>query len=471
MAEMAAIPPAAPATPARIRHSLRSKRAIPRRSDSDSQEAHDAHGAQAGTRVPAYVPGQIRVIPAPELLDFEPPRWVIKPFIESGIRGILYGASDIGKTFLCLDLALSIATGRQWCGLRTVRAPVVYICAEGSRSLGRRVRGWLTYHGVPDAAITATFHAIGTPVQIVNAAERAELLTALRAAAPAIPALIVVDTLSWCILGMDENDSGAMTRLIGATALLQRDIADAYAGTDPATLFVHHTGKTKKAIRGAYGLEAASDLLLKLDRKKDSLISLLHSERVKDGPRSYPLAFLNKQVDLGHDDSGDAITTCVAVWAGREVDDPLSVPQQKVVELLTSYSPAYRTWSEVKREAGLTDMALYRALKMLVERNLITHTARKGYKLSLTPLTPAENRHAKDVSSENPSATLSHSLTHPPFLEGGRVSKGVSEGPKKNRKGFGLRSAQQGKPIRLGEPVRFASLSPDDADEDAGREE
>lgn len=401
----------------------------------------------------AFSADGIRVIPVPELLAFEPPAWVVKPFIELGARGIIYGPSDIGKTFLCLDMALSIATGRQWCAFKTLHAPIAYICAEGSRALGRRVQGWLQYHNKTAADITDTFHTIGSPVQLVRESQRDELLKALVVASPTAPALIIVDTLSWCGLGMDENDSGAMTQLIGGAALLQRCIAAEYKSQEPAVLFVHHTGKNKKGIRGAYSLTAASDFVFSYGREKDATLSKLQTERVKDGPRSKPLSFEAVEVTLGIDEDGAAITTCVAIpvgYAGAQPDGP-TPNQAKILAVLAAGTTPVHRYSDIKQKTGIHDGPLCTALKVLTDdKKLVTRCKGGGYRLLLA--TP--NAQISDSSNVHLPLLSSSSLL--PYISldirGGKTREEMEEG----KKGV--------KPIVLGTPVRFAQLADFDHD-------
>jgi hypothetical protein len=46
-----------------------------------------------------------------ELEALPPPTWLINRLIEVGAMGAIYGPTNEGKTFVGLDLALSIATG------------------------------------------------------------------------------------------------------------------------------------------------------------------------------------------------------------------------------------------------------------------------------------------------------------------------------------------------------------------------
>lgn len=73
-------------------------------------------------------------------------RWLGDHFLEEGTVGALIGASGVGKSFLALDFALSVATRIPWHGRNVVKGPVLYIAGEGRYGILRRARGWAIAH-------------------------------------------------------------------------------------------------------------------------------------------------------------------------------------------------------------------------------------------------------------------------------------------------------------------------------------
>lgn len=70
----------------------------------------------------------------PELPEL---RWLVdNVFPEEGLLCV-YGASGVGKSFLCLDLAAALAEGAEWFGHTTQQRDVVYVALEGQAGLGR----------------------------------------------------------------------------------------------------------------------------------------------------------------------------------------------------------------------------------------------------------------------------------------------------------------------------------------------
>jgi RecA-family ATPase len=66
-----------------------------------------------------------------ELNDLPEPSWLIEGILAANAVVVLYGASAIGKTFVALSMALSVAAGHPWCGKPTKSGSVLYVAAEG----------------------------------------------------------------------------------------------------------------------------------------------------------------------------------------------------------------------------------------------------------------------------------------------------------------------------------------------------
>lgn len=61
--------------------------------------------------------------------------YLIKGWFDKGMVSVLYGPSNVGKTFLALDIAHEISSGKPWGGCRVRKAPVMYVAAEGGAGI------------------------------------------------------------------------------------------------------------------------------------------------------------------------------------------------------------------------------------------------------------------------------------------------------------------------------------------------
>jgi hypothetical protein len=253
---------------------------------------------------------------AAELLNSEPIRWRIKEVIpERGIAA-LYGASGSGKSFLAIDLAMSIAKGGNWCGYRVNPCPVVYVCLEGEAGLSVRVKAYQETKGpIPEGV-----EFIDQPLNLLNTNDVRDLVTAVRARS--VPhGVVIVDTLNRAAPGMDENSSVDMGHAVNAAKLIQQAMGG-------LVLLVHHTGKdASKGMRGHSSLHAALDAAIEVRREGDSREWCI--AKAKDGADGLGHQFKLEVVDLGTDTDGDPITSCVVKLGQRGTKvKPLTAPQQ-----------------------------------------------------------------------------------------------------------------------------------------------
>ena len=234
-----------------------------------------------------------------------------RPAAEPLIKGVLnldsatwlIGAPGGFKSFVALDWACHIATGREWNGCRTRAGDVLYIVAEGVRGFAKRVDAWARKHGVQPERLTI----LPIPVQAMGMIrgqlserwwELCELIGELQ------PALVVLDTQARMTVGMEENSNTEMGVWVAAV-----DAAKRAAGS--CTLVVHHTGRNGGDARGASALDGAQDAEWRVDRQAHELACTLSMDKNKDGDDSLSWAFGMEVVTVGVDEDGDAVTSLV----------------------------------------------------------------------------------------------------------------------------------------------------------------
>lgn len=210
--------------------------------------------------------------------------------------GVAFGPPGGGKTFMSLDLSLSIATGRPWMGKETEKRTVVYIASEGGRrSAANRIIGWRREHGVTD---TSNFECL--PANFTLSKGAADFLKAL-AARGVRPGFVVIDTLNQNLGGGDENSSQDMGSFVAAVKSIQREFGC-------FVLVVHHSGKDQT--RGSRG---HSSLLGAVDLEVEIAGNIFEITKSRDGPDGEKIGFELKQITLGQSPKGRNVTTCVAL--------------------------------------------------------------------------------------------------------------------------------------------------------------
>jgi hypothetical protein len=241
---------------------------------------------------------------------------LIKGLLDCGAMSVLYGASNVGKTFVALDLAFHVAAGLPWRGRSVTKAAVVYVAAEAGRGIHRRVAALRQHYAAEIAALEArgesvTLSIVPCPIDLRDDKGDTEALIGLiKAAAAAMgadPGLVFIDTLSRAIAGGDENSSVDMGAFVKHADRLR-------VGAKAHTSVVHHSGKdTSKGARGHSLLRAAADTEIEI---ADGRIEVTKQREMEGGQ---VIGFRLKEVILGADPDGDIITSCVL--AERVVDD------------------------------------------------------------------------------------------------------------------------------------------------------
>ena len=97
--------------------------------------------ARAWPFEPPFV-SKFQAIPWDELDASGPAHeWLVKGMLTRGERSMMVGPSQSGKSFVAIDMALSIARGVEYFGRKTLRGGVVYQAGEGGRSISSRTGG------------------------------------------------------------------------------------------------------------------------------------------------------------------------------------------------------------------------------------------------------------------------------------------------------------------------------------------
>ena len=66
-----------------------------------------------------------KFVPLSEIRPVLDSLYVVKTWLDSGASSVIYGESNVGKTFLALDLGLHVAAGTAWHGHRVRQGHVI----------------------------------------------------------------------------------------------------------------------------------------------------------------------------------------------------------------------------------------------------------------------------------------------------------------------------------------------------------
>lgn len=241
----------------------------------------------------------------------------VEDLLTDGGMSVLYGDSNTGKTFFASDLAFHVAQGKEWRGRAVEQGGVVFLALEGARGIDNRIVAYRKEHKVFQPL---PFGRIATTIDLCNSEEDASrLIMAIEDAIVQIRApirLVVVDTLSRALNGGNENAPDSMGALVNNCDRIRH-------ATGAHVMLVHHTGKNQAAgARGHSLLRAATDTEIEVVADRDAQISAAKVTKQRDMEVDGEFAFKLKTVELGQNDRGKVITSCVVEATDASVAPP-----------------------------------------------------------------------------------------------------------------------------------------------------
>jgi hypothetical protein len=231
-------------------------------------------------------------------------RWLVRGLLVEETTSVLSADSGSFKSFFALEMALSVATGRDFHGREVKRGGVVYVAAEGFFTLRDRAKAWSQFHGVE---LPQNFHILRVPVNVSDPATAGAFINQFAAFDPA---LIVLDTLSQNAPGLSENSNDEMARFMAgmmATARTLRAHVQA----------VHHNSKAGN-LRGASAIHNNADAHIALERPEGDTTNMVFVRCEKQRAAPFvPFALKGQQIELPYlDEYGDVVTSLVFELAG-----------------------------------------------------------------------------------------------------------------------------------------------------------
>lgn len=230
----------------------------------------------------AEVPREpIRFLGEDELDAMPDPEWQVDYLLPLGALATLVAPRESFKSFLLIDVAMSVQTGLPCQGRAVKQGQAIYCFGEGGSGIKRRVRAWKRVNGI-DAPTGIRFLAHGLP--LLKDGTQRTLIETIEQMLNEGPTLIVIDTLTRFFGGGDQNDTGDMSAFVDACDRVRR----AFGCT---VLIAHHTPwSDPKRSKGNTALPDSADTELVMERDRDGDRVTLRCGKQKDGPHFAPIA-------------------------------------------------------------------------------------------------------------------------------------------------------------------------------------
>jgi hypothetical protein len=188
------------------------------------------------------------------------PGEIVRGLIHERTKAVLASDPKAGKTWMLLDLALSVATGKHFWGLPTQQGRVLYLNFEVQRFfLKDRLEALCRAKGISDHRALDTWtlrgNAMSFGILVPQILERIKTCNYL---------LIIVDPIYKALGGRDENSAGAMSELTN-----ELDALSVQSGA--TVVYAAHFSKGNQAAKNPMDRISGSNVPV---RDADSIITL-----------------------------------------------------------------------------------------------------------------------------------------------------------------------------------------------------
>jgi RecA-family ATPase len=244
------------------------------------------------------VGSRFRIVNRKGMNKIKPVTWLIPDFMQANSYMLLFGARGTMKTFVAIDIAMSIAMGidldqkRLWWDT-TECGPVLFAAGEGRSGFTKRVRLWEQVYN--DGEEVDNFYLID-PVPNIDVDQVDEFIEHALEALPVGETykLVVLDTVGRAMQGRNENAQENASMFTKMVEQIQKRLGC-------AVLAVHHTGKQDgTTARGSSVFEADVDTLVRVDRPTKAYNLELVMTKQKEAPEwEEPLPIKIIETDMG----------------------------------------------------------------------------------------------------------------------------------------------------------------------------
>jgi hypothetical protein len=265
----------------------------------------EGHKAAAPESKPLFV------IAGEVIRNMKPPEYVVDKYIEKDTVNLWFGEAGSFKSFLAIDMGLSVARGMKWAEQTTKPGPVFYVCGEGHGGISRRIKAYCIHHGISEKqSLDIPFYVSRVPHPVDSNKEANILIRGIKEECKkqgAPPALLIFDTLATSFGRGDENSTQDMQRYMEVIHGVRRAL-------QCAVLLVHHVGHSEKdRPKGAYVLIARVDAHFKVERPSihDNWTCLRQPRKMKDGIPPEDAWFNLENVEIGMTEELEQVTSLV----------------------------------------------------------------------------------------------------------------------------------------------------------------
>lgn len=312
-------------------------------------------------------------------------RWLVdRVWLQAG-TGMLAGMPKTGKTWVAIDMAVSVASGTPFLGkYPTQQGPVVIYSPEGpDEELDERIHQVAVRRGLDENDLP--LHIIDSHQLFLNSTLDQQDIRLM--AEKVQPVLTIFDPLVECFNG-NENHNEEVN-------LMARFLTKLAKEASTAIMLTHHMQKSGKQIRGASALEAFGDSYIYISRSKIGRVYMEFVQR--HAAPADPVDLELTTVDGN---------TCYRVIESAPEEKPESLKDRILAFLKTQTEPlSLRKIREAVKGDSHKYKQVFNQLKFFGEARQTDH----GWEY-----VPEEERPASSPSGQEPETTETKQETAPP---------------------------------------------------------
>jgi hypothetical protein len=236
--------------------------------------------------------------------------FAIDDLIHESSVAMIVGRQGSLKTPLIMDMAAHVGLGIPYQGLQTTEGCTIYIAAEGSGAIEKRIAGIYVEHPdlSPDAIVAIT--------QSVNLISRTEadvfgdfLVSDIVPQLSMPVRMIIFDTMAKSTPGESDSDDKTISALEASARVIANRVGETNGDSFvPAAIVIHHPRKNDDVYRGSGAIEGNFDTIIHIEKndseKLEDRLYEVSLDKIKDGSTERKWAYRAELVHVGTSPSG-----------------------------------------------------------------------------------------------------------------------------------------------------------------------
>jgi len=246
-----------------------------------AQEMFKPVSRETSTGGMEFTAGKFRAVSRKGMGEIKPPSWLIDDCIPQDAYAMLIGPRGTFKTFIALDMALSIATNSpydDWLGPWPKigdPGPVLFAAGEGRSNIVNRVQAWEKVH-LDGEEVSDRDFILMDPVPMPTPEDVTPFIELALGMSDTGYSMCVLDTVGRSMRGLNENTQQDASRFSQMVEEIQHEL-------QCTVLAIHHTGHgDKDRARGSSVFGADTDTEFVLDKKEGAYLVSIKMTKQKD---------------------------------------------------------------------------------------------------------------------------------------------------------------------------------------------